>query len=126
MRRNIKIKPSRQASIPGFIGGIIFVLIGIFIVIPEFGLFGFFWTSMAVGITITNGINVFSEKGIPSEEIYIESDGYHDRNFENNINQEKELDFEEKLRKLKSLRDDGIISEIEYEAKRIEILNKIK
>jgi hypothetical protein len=122
MRRNIKIKPSKQASIPGFIGGIVFVLIGIFIAIPNFGLFGVFWTIMAIIITATNGINAFSDKGIPTEEIYIESDEYENKN----IKEEKELDFEEKLRKLKSLKDDGIISEIEYETKRVEILNQLK
>lgn len=122
MRRNIKIKPSKQASIPGFIGGIVFVLIGIFMVIPNFGLFGVFWTIVAIIGTVTNGINIFSDKGIPTEEIYIES--YEEEN--KNIKDEKELDFEEKLRKLKSLKDDGIISEFEYETKRVEILNQIK
>lgn len=122
MRKKIKIKPSKQASIPGFIGGIVFVLIGIFMAIPTFGLFGVFWTIMAIVITVTNGINVFSDKGIPTEEIHIESDEYENRV----IKEGKELDFEEKLRKLKSLKDDGIISEFEYETKRVEILNQIK
>lgn len=122
MRKNIKIKPSKQASISGFIGGIVFVLIGIFMAIPNLGLFGVFWTIMAIVVTVTNGINAFSDKGIPTEEIYIES--YEDEN--KIIKKEKELDFEEKLRKLKSLKDDGIISENEYEIKRVEILNQIK
>lgn len=122
MRKNIKIKPSKQASIPGFIVGIVFVLIGIFTVIPNGGFFGVIWTIVALIITISHGVNIFTDKGMPTEEIYIES--YEDEN--KNIKEEKELDFEEKLRKLKSLKDDGIISENEYETKRVEILNQIK
>lgn len=122
MRRNIKIKPSKQASIPGFIVGILFVLIGIFMVMPSGGFFGVIWTIVAIIITISHGVNIFTDKGMPTEEIYIES--YEDEN--KNLKEEKELDFEEKLRKLKSLKDDGIISDLEYETKRVEILNQIK
>ena len=128
MRRNIKIKPSKQSSMVGFIGGLIFVLIGLFIVIPNFGLFGLFWTGIAILITVTHSVNAFGEKGIPTEEIYIEDDN----NYEHDVKvtrenlQEKSMDFEEKLRKLKSLRDDGIISDVEYEMKSLEILKSIK
>ena len=126
MRRNIKVKPSKQASIPGFIVGLIFVGIGIFFVIPDAGAFGFLWTAIAIVITISNGVNAFGSKGIPTEEIYIEDD-YDHSTFKNTEKlDEKEMDFEEKLRKLKALKDDGIITDIEYEVKRVEILNNIK
>lgn len=126
MRRNIKIRPSKQASIPGFIVGLIFVGIGIFVAIPNVGAFGVLWTGVAIVITITNGINAFGSKGIPSEEIYIEDDyEYNDSINKENL-YKREIDFEEKLRKLKSLKDDGIISDVEYEMKRTEILNNIK
>lgn len=130
MRRSVKIKPSRQSSIVGFIGGLIFVLIGLFVVIPDFGPFGLLWTGGAILITVANGINAFGEKGIPTEEIYIEDDSNH--NYDQSIqvtrekSKEKDMDFEEKLRKLKALKDDGIISDVEYEMKRVEILNSIK
>lgn len=39
-----------------------------------------FWTVIAVIITVTNGINAFSDKRIPTEEIYVESDEYNNRN----------------------------------------------
>lgn len=126
MRRNIKVKPSKQSSTVGFIGGLIFVLIGIFIAIPNFGLFGLFWTGVAVLITITHGVNAFGEKGIPTEEIYIEDDYDHNIQVSREKSEEKEMDFEEKLRKLKALKDDGIISDVEYEMKRVDILNSIK
>lgn len=126
MRRNIKVKPSKQSSIAGFIGGLIFVFIGLFIIIPDFGAFGFLWTAIAIVITATHGINAFGEKGIPTEEIYIEDDYDNTNLVKKEKTYEKEIDFEEKLRKLKALKDDGIISDIEYEMKRVEILNNIK
>ena len=126
MRRNIKVKPSKQASIPGFIVGLIFVGIGIFVIIPDAGAFGLLWTIIAIVITITNGVNAFGSKGIPTEEIYIEDD-YDDSILKSTERlYEKEMDFEEKLRKLKALKDDGIITDTEYEIKRVEILNRIK
>ncbi len=126
MRRNIKVKPSKQASIPGFIVGLIFVGIGIFVIIPDAGAFGLLWTIIAIVITITNGVNAFGSKGIPTEEIYIEDD-YDDSILKSTERlYEKEMDFEEKLRKLKALKDDGIITDTEYEIKRVEILNSIK
>ncbi|WP_066891775.1 SHOCT domain-containing protein [Clostridium nigeriense] len=126
MRRNIKVKPSKQASIPGFIVGLIFVGIGIFVIIPDAGAFGLLWTIIAIVITITNGVNAFGSKGIPTEEIYIEDD-YDDSILKSTERlYEKEMDFEEKLRKLKALKDDGIITDTEYEIKRVEILNNIK
>lgn len=46
-------------SLPGFIVGIVFVLLGIFAVIPSSGAFGIIWTLVAGLITVFNGINVF-------------------------------------------------------------------
>ena len=38
--RNIKVKPGKTQSMLGFVVGILFVILGITIVIPMFGLFG--------------------------------------------------------------------------------------
>lgn len=51
---------------------------------------------MGKNITIVNAINAFGENGIASHEIEVESDA-EDEN--------SNLNFEEKLRKLKSLKD---------------------
>lgn len=45
--RNIKVKPGKTQSMLGFVVGILFVILGITIVIPMFGLFGILWTVMA-------------------------------------------------------------------------------
>lgn len=109
-----RVKPSKGSSIVEMIGGIIFILIGVTIAIPMVGPFGIFWTLMAVVITGSHAYNVFSEKGFSQYQVDVEvSDSY----------QEKAESFDGKLRKLKALKDDGLISEEEYELKRKEILS---
>ena len=68
----------------------------------------------AIVITGFHAYNVFSEKGFSEYQVDVEvTDSY----------QVKEESFDEKLRKLKALKDDGLINEGEYEVKRKEILN---
>ena len=67
--KRIKVKPGRRQSMVGFFAGIVFCLIGLFVVIPGAGLFGVFWTLLAVVITVSNGMNTFSDKGPSSHEI---------------------------------------------------------
>ena len=45
-RRRVRVKPGRAQSAMGFFVGIVFVLIGLFTVIPSFGLFGLLWTGL--------------------------------------------------------------------------------
>lgn len=118
MRRNIRVKPSRGESFVGFIVGIVFVGIGIFIVLPSAGGFGVFWTLIAIIMTASHGINAFGKRGIATHEIEVSTD------YENRVPENNELDFEEKLRKLKALKDDGIITLEEFEKKKSEILNE--
>lgn len=118
MRRNISVRPSKSGSFFGFIMGLVFVGIGIFTVIPTFGAFGFLWTGFAIVITAMNGINAFGKKGVPTHEIEITSNIGETFSKENS-----EMNFEEKLRRLKSLKDDGIITQEEYERKKNDILN---
>lgn len=125
MKKNIRIKPSKSQSILGFIVGLIFVFIGVFVAIPSFGLFGVLWTLIAIVITVTHGMNAFGNKGVATEiiEISSEDDLKIDRDLRKE-NVEEEYNFDEKLRKLKELRDDGILSNLEYERKKQEILNE--
>lgn len=109
-----RVRPSKGSSIVGMIGGIIFILIGVTTAIPMAGLFGVFWTLIAVVITGTHAYNVFSEKGFSQYEVDVEvTDSY----------QEKGESFDAKLRNLKALKDDGLINEEEYDVKRKEILS---
>jgi hypothetical protein len=113
MPRNIRVKPGKGSSLAGLIGGIIFLIIGFTIVIPIFGWFGVLWTLVALVITIVNGVNAFSAKGVPIYEVTMSGDG-----------KTQDADFAVQLRDLKELKDDGIITETEYNIKREEILNK--
>ncbi|AIY83909.1 hypothetical protein U729_2985 [Clostridium baratii str. Sullivan] len=115
MGKNIKVRPSRGQALFGFFVGVIFCIIGIFVIIPEFEMFGLVWFLFAVGSTIVNAVNAFGEEGIASHEIEVDSDA-EDEN--------SNLNFEEKLRKLKALKDDGIITLEEYENKKKEILEE--
>ena len=51
MKRKITYRPSKASSILSGVGGAVFVFIGIFEAIPNFGIFGVFWTALAVVIT---------------------------------------------------------------------------
>lgn len=78
MRRNIRVKPGKAQSVMGLIVGVAFVFIGLLVVIPSGGWFGYLWTFMAFAVTIMHGINVFSHKGIATSRIEVDelSDEY--------------------------------------------------
>lgn len=57
-RRRVTYRPSKSQAVFGGVVGIIFVCIGLFLVIPTFGLFGILWTLIAAGIT---GMNFYQE-----------------------------------------------------------------
>ena len=115
MRRNIKVKPGRTQSTMGFVTGLIFVGIGLFVVVPTFGPFGIFWTLIAAAITVTNGINAFGKKGVASHEIVVE-DGR---------SEEERSSAEQRLEEARNLYDRGLITKEEYEAKRAEIFKDL-
>ena len=125
--RKIRVKPSRAQSMVGFVGGLIFVGIGVFVVIPTFGLFGLLWTLIAVVITVVNGVNAFGKKGIPTMEIYTEN-----RQEETHASPAPQapaapntLDAKGRLEQLKSLKEAGLLTKEEYEQKREEILKDL-
>ena len=116
MRRNIKVKPGKTQSTMGFVTGLIFVGIGLFVVIPTFGPFGIFWTLIAVAITVTNGINAFGKKGVASHEIVMEDDGQPAGG---------QPSVEQRLEEARSLYDGGPITREENEARPAEIMKDL-
>jgi len=121
MPKGIKVKPSKPASLFGMIVGIVFVFIGLFVVIPNAGMFGVFWTLIAVGITGFQAYNFFGDKGVASWEIDIDTGANAETN---NQSTSVSGDFETRLRKLNSLKEDGLITEEEFQKKREEILRE--
>ena len=123
--KRIKVKPGKSQSKFGFIIGIIFVAIGCVIVIPTFGLFGIFWTAIAVFITYSNYKNAFTDDGIATHEIIIDDDGnVNSAYIEGYGNAEDTMDIEAKLKKLESLYNQGLITREEFEKKRKEVIDR--
>lgn len=130
-RKQIDIKPGKGPSSAGFLGGLIFCVIGLFVVIPVFGGFGILWTLVAAVITVFHGVNLFSEKGIASYQVSIEDGSEAEKNGMKEDpgrtagGQEAASSVEERLLQLRSLYEDRLITAEEYEAKRKEILEDI-
>lgn len=110
------IRPSKGVSKASFFIGILFTAFGVIMMltvlvspIPILTMpFFIVWTGIAVFNTYTAYKNAFTEEGMPTYE----------------INHYADEDFDTKLRKIKALKDDGIISELEFEAKKKEIMNQ--
>ncbi|MEE1313601.1 MAG: SHOCT domain-containing protein [Lachnospiraceae bacterium] len=116
--KKIKVKPGKTQSKMGFVVGILFVILGVFVVIPTFGLFGLIWTGVAGMIAFTHYKNGFSNEGVATHEIIIE-DGMEITEKDN-----AEEDIEAKLIKLNSLYDQRLITKEEYDEKRKELLDE--
>ena len=116
--KKIKVKPGKTQSKMGFIVGILFVILGVFVVIPTFGLFGLIWTGVAGMIAFTHYKNGFSDEGVATHEIIIE-DG-----MEITSSNDSGKDIEAKLIKLNSLYDQRLITKEEYDEKRKELLDE--
>ncbi len=137
MSRRVRIKPGKGQSMTGFFGGIIFCFIGLFFVIPVFGAFGIIWTLFAAVITVVNGYNAFSDKGIASHEITIdemEEGNYYKGNsvLDGTLGSRAGSDTagghrstEERLKEAQSLYDRGLITYDEYQQKRAQILKEL-
>ena len=112
-KKSVKVKPGKTQSRIGFVAGLLFVLIGVVVAIPTFGLFGVVWTALAGLIAFSHFKNGFTDEGFATHEIIIDGEEASD-----------EDDVEKKLRKLESLYEQELISRDEYESKRKEILDE--
>lgn len=135
MSKKIKVRPGKTQSKAGFIVGIVFCLIGVFVAIPMAGLFGVLWTGVAVWITYSHYRNGFTDKPISNRVIEIEDDGnsatvrtgvFDDFRTSYDVSMESDgEDIESRLRKLQSLYQQGLITVEEYEKKKQEILERL-
>lgn len=121
-RRVVRIHPSKPSMVLSLVVGVIFCLLGVFIVIPTFGVFGLFWTLISAGITVVNAMPLFSGE---DRDLYhtmtIEEDGGYD-----GLAADTESDdIAARLEKLKELYDRRLITTEEYESKREEILRRL-
>ena len=135
MSKKIKVRPGKTQSKAGFIVGIAFCLIGVFVAIPMAGLFGVLWTGVAVWITYSHYRNGFTDKPISNRVIEIEDDGnsatvrtgvFDDFRTSYDVSMEADgEDIEGRLRKLQSLYQQGLITAEEYGKKKQEILDRL-
>lgn len=116
-RKRVTYRPNKAQSVFGGVVGLVFVGLGVGLAIPTFGLFGIFWTLIAVGITIFNFYQAFGKRYI-GPEISIEEEGAPSEVPSGN-------DAAARLRQLQSLYDQGLITDEEFEAKRQEILGDL-
>ena len=121
-RRVVRIHPSKPSMVLSLVVGVIFCLLGIFIVIPTFGVFGLFWTLISAGITVVNAMPLFS---VEDRDLYhtmtIEDEGGYDSPAADTQND----DAAARLEKLNELYDRRLITTEEYESKREEILRRL-
>ena len=118
MSKRVRVKPSKGQSMASFFCGLIFCFIGFFVIIPVFGAFGLIWTLFAIIMTVTQGINAFTDKGIASHEITIDDDSQID------IERHRKSP-EERMIELQDLYDKGLVTGEEYQQKRKRILEDI-
>ena len=111
MKKRVTYRPSKGQAVFGAVVGAIFVLIGLFVVIPSFGGFGILWTLVAAGIV---GLNLYMAfgKNYVGPEITVEDEAADDN-------------AAARLRQLEDLRRQGLITGEEYEKKRQEILRQL-
>ena len=127
MRKRVTYRPSKSGSVMGGVVGVIFVLIGLFVVIPSFSMtggfgaiFGVLWTIIAGVIAGTNFYQAFG-KGYIGPEIHIEEEG----GTEHAQDAAAPGDSQARLTELRALYDQRLITQEEYEQKRKEILEEL-
>jgi len=140
MSKKIHVRPGKGQSKFGFAVGIIFCLIGLFIAIPMFGMFGILWTAFAGFITYVNYRNGFTNKQIDSHVIEIDETGEdvtvttqtgfgrHTYEVVGKIDEadgSKHESAVDRLRELNSLYTQALITREEYDQKKKEILDEL-
>jgi len=102
--------------------GVLFVILGLTVFIPltnaagfPASIFAIIWTVIAAAGTLYYGINLFRRGGVSSYDIDVETTPAEATD---------EPDFDEKLRKLAELKQDGLLSSEEYLAKRAELMRQ--
>lgn len=125
--KRIRVKPGRPQSVMGFIVGLVFCCIGFFVVIPTFGIFGIFWTLIAVIITIFSAVNAFGKNGAVTHEIIIDDASSDDNEStpspENEASRCSADAVKKRLDSLKKLYSAGIITRQEYDKRRSDIID---
>ena len=127
-RKRVTYRPSKSGSIAAGVMGVIFALIGLFVVIPNFSnaggfgaIFGLLWTIAAGVMAGVSFYEAFGKKYI-GPEIYIEEESVEHAQ---HSSAPPASNVQARLSELKTLYDQRLITQEEYEAKRKEILEEL-
>lgn len=118
-RKRVTYRPSKADGVLGGVVGIVFVILGVVYAIPLFGMFGLIWTFAALGIAGVSLYRAFGGK-YGSPQIEIEDEGEEPPTVPLRTE-----DPQERLEQLRSLYDQRLITQEEYEEKRKEILKEL-
>lgn len=122
-RKRVTYRPGKANGVFGIVCGGVFVLIGLFVVIPVFGPFGILWTLFALGITGYNAYAAFG-KHYSGPEISIEEE--EDNGFScSTAGESGGVSAKARLTELRALYEQRLITQEEYEEKRKEILKEL-
>ena len=131
MKKRVTYRPSKAQGAFGMIWGGVFVLIGLFVVVPTFGAFGLLWTIAAIAMTAYQGYLAFG-KNYAGPEIQIEEDENFQREIDSspasadhNHVSSTALTPQKRLEQLNTLKDAGLLTDQEYKQKRQEILRDL-
>ena len=127
-RKRVTYRPSKSGSIAAGVMGVIFALIGLFVVIPNFSnaggfgaIFGLLWTIAAGVMAGVSFYEAFGKKYI-GPEINIEEESVEHAQ---HSSAPPASNVQARLSELKTLYDQRLITQEEYEAKRKEILEEL-
>ena len=130
-RRRVTYRPGKAQGVFGIVWGSIFVLIGLFFVIPAAGLFGVLWTGIALVSVIRIACLSFG-KNYSGPEIHIEEEEapvhFTQPEPDSQIHSSAPspgADVKGRMEQLESLKSAGLITEQEYREKREEILREL-
>ena len=122
-RKRVTYRPGKANGVFGIVCGGIFVLIGLFIAIPAFGAFGVLWTLFALGTTGYCAYAAFG-KQYSGPEISIEEEG-DDGFLDPTAGESRGTSAKDRLTELRTLYEQRLITQEEYEEKRKEILKEL-
>jgi Short C-terminal domain len=130
----VRVKPGKTVWALTLVGGLVFAAFGLFVLLPfltafgaafsqfgdDFGLgvfavgFALVWIAFTLGLSAVSAYNLLR----PQSASVLDIDMEHAPGGESNE------DFEARLRRLERLRQDGLVSQEEYDRKRAEILGE--
>jgi len=115
------VRPSPLASKITIVMLVIFLFLGLFLMSDVPGIFTMVWVIACIGGIIYSIINLTTYTKEQKSKLSATATDVIEIQFERETGTE---DFETKLRKLESLKKDGLITEEEYKQKRREIMDE--